>query len=72
MSTTHPDVTSTGADGPVVLTGTPVVPGVALGPVIRPHGAVQLPTDDAEPVAEADRARRRSGSPPPPRWSPAG
>ncbi len=23
MSTTHPDVTSTGADGPVVLTATP-------------------------------------------------
>jgi len=59
MSTTHPDVTSTGADGPVVLTGTPVVPGVALGPVIRPHGAVQLPTDDAEPVAEADRAAEK-------------
>jgi phosphotransferase system enzyme I (PtsI) len=60
MSTTHPDVTSTGADGPVVLTGTPVVPGVALGPVIRPHGAVQLPTDDAEPVAEADRAAEKA------------
>lgn len=59
MSTTHPDVTSTGADGPVVLTGTPVVPGVALGPVIRPHGAVQLPTEDAEPVAEADRAAEK-------------
>ena len=28
---------------PVVLTGTPVVPGVALGPVIRPAGAVRLP-----------------------------
>ncbi|SDF92949.1 phosphoenolpyruvate--protein phosphotransferase [Klenkia brasiliensis] len=59
MSTTHPDVTSTGADGPVVLTGTPVVPGVALGPVIRPHGAVQLPSEDAEPVAEADRAAEK-------------
>ncbi len=59
MSTTHPDVTSTQAAGPTVLTGTPVVPGVALGPVIRPHGAVQLPTEDAEPVAEADRAGQR-------------
>ncbi|MEI4273125.1 putative PEP-binding protein [Klenkia sp. LSe6-5] len=59
MSTTHPDLTSTDAAGPTVLTGTPVVPGVALGPVIRPHGAVQLPTEDAEPVAEADRAAEK-------------
>ena len=60
MSTTHPDVTSTEAGGPTVLTGTPVVPGVALGPVIRPHGAVQLPTEDDAPVAEADRAGERA------------
>ena len=32
--------------GPVVLTGTPVVPGVVLGPVVRPAGAVRLPDDD--------------------------
>ena len=42
------------ATGPVVLTGTPVVPGVALGPVIRPSGAVQLPGEGPE-VAEGDR-----------------
>jgi phosphotransferase system enzyme I (PtsI) len=41
--------------GPVVLTGTPVVPGVALGPVVRPSGAVALPTG-GEPVLD-DAAR---------------
>jgi phosphotransferase system enzyme I (PtsI) len=42
-----------------VLTGTPVVPGVALGPVIRPAGAVQLP-DEAQPaVAEDARAAEK-------------
>jgi phosphotransferase system enzyme I (PtsI) len=46
--------------GPVVLTGTPVVPGAALGPVIRPAGAVQLPGEDAAPVPEADRPAERS------------
>jgi len=42
--------------GPTVLTGTPVVPGAALGPVIRPAGAVRLPSEDQPDVAEADRA----------------
>lgn len=57
MSTTlHGTDVPSGATGPTVLTGTPVVPGVALGPVIRPQGAVQLPEDDAAPTAEADRA----------------
>jgi phosphotransferase system enzyme I (PtsI) len=60
MSTTTPDVTSTGTDGPTVLTGTPVVPGVALGPVIRPHGAVQLPIGDDQLVAEGDRAAEKA------------
>ena len=41
--------------GPVVLTGTPVVPGVALGPVIRPSGAVRLPEGDAAEVPEGER-----------------
>src|SRR5215207_9171912 len=43
------------ATGPTVLTGTPVVPGVALGPVIRPTGAVRLPDPDAAPVPEGAR-----------------
>src|SRR5947209_18313462 len=41
--------------GPLVLTGTPVVPGVALGPVIRPSGAVQLPPEEQPTVAEEGR-----------------
>src|SRR3954449_11482646 len=56
MSTTAPGTAAlpqTG--GPVVLPGTPVVPGVALGPVIRPSGAVQLPADDGAVVAEDRR-----------------
>jgi phosphotransferase system enzyme I (PtsI) len=39
-----------------VLTGTPVVPGVALGPVIRPAGAVRLPDEGQPQVAEGARA----------------
>ncbi|MDQ1663144.1 MAG: phosphoenolpyruvate-protein phosphotransferase system enzyme [Blastococcus sp.] len=56
MSTTSPgtDVLSRAA-GPSVLIGTPVVPGVALGPVVRPAGAVQLPAGTAIPLEEADR-----------------
>src|SRR3954466_15069056 len=46
---------STTASGTAVLTGTPVVPGVALGPVVRPSGAVRLPSEDAPDVAEAQR-----------------
>jgi phosphotransferase system enzyme I (PtsI) len=45
--------------GPRILTGTPVVPGVALGPVVRPTGAVRLPEADAAPVPEAGRAGER-------------
>jgi phosphoenolpyruvate-protein phosphotransferase (PTS system enzyme I) len=40
------------ASAPTVLTGTPVVPGVALGPVVRPSGSVLLP--------EGGRRGRRS------------
>ena len=44
MSTTSSDsALAARVGGPTVLTGTPVVPGVALGPVIRPTGAVRLP-----------------------------
>src|SRR3954447_14264068 len=53
MSTTTDSLPATA--GPVVLTGTPIVPGVALGPVIRPAGAVQLPAEDQPPLAEGAR-----------------
>jgi phosphotransferase system enzyme I (PtsI) len=40
------------------LTGTPVVPGVGYGPVVRPSGAPALPDTTAEDaVAEDDRPR---------------
>src|SRR5688500_5186256 len=44
------------AAGPVLLPGTPVVPGVAWGPVVRPSGAVALPGDDGVVVREEERA----------------
>jgi phosphotransferase system enzyme I (PtsI) len=47
------------APGPTVLTGTPVVPGVALGPVIRPSGAVRLPDGTQPDVAEDARAAEK-------------
>src|SRR5215212_9618099 len=47
------------ASVPTVLTGTPVVPGVALGPVVRPAGAVRLPEADAVPVPEGNRVGER-------------
>lgn len=60
------------AAGPVVLTGTPVVPGVALGPVVRPSGAVTLPAGGEPAVDEAARPGRRRASTPRPTSSPAG
>jgi phosphotransferase system enzyme I (PtsI) len=57
MSTTAPGTAAlpqTG--GPVVLPGTPVVPGVVLGPVVRPSGAVLLPADEGTVVPEDRRA----------------
>jgi phosphotransferase system enzyme I (PtsI) len=46
---------------PTVLTGTPVVPGVVLGPVVRPAGAVRLPDAvAAETLPEAARAEERA------------
>ena len=44
----------------VVLTGTPVVPGVAVGPVVRPTGTVRLPAPDGAPVPAEERAGERS------------
>src|SRR3954467_1306213 len=58
MSPTTAAVPSTTA--PAVLTGTPVVPGAVLGPVIRPAGAVQLPPENAAQVPEADRPAERA------------
>ena len=46
--------------GPIVLTGTPVVPGVALGPVIRPAGSVRLPGEGQPAVPEADRPAEKA------------
>jgi phosphotransferase system enzyme I (PtsI) len=60
---TTPADTSTGTapppTAPMTLTGTPVVPGVALGPVIRPAGAVQLPAEGFAEVPDADRPAER-------------
>jgi phosphotransferase system enzyme I (PtsI) len=39
-----------------VLTGTPVVPGVALGPVVRPSEGVRLPEGEQPELAEESRA----------------
>ncbi len=56
MTRTAPGTDALAApSGPTVLTGTPVVPGVALGPVVRPTGAVRLPDPDAQPVSDGDR-----------------
>jgi phosphoenolpyruvate-protein phosphotransferase (PTS system enzyme I) len=46
--------------GPAALTGTPVVPGVALGPVVRPSGAVQLPSGDSAELPAADRGAEKA------------
>ena len=60
MSTTSPDTAlATHAGGPTVLTGTPVVPGVALGPVIRPAGAVRLPEGPGPEVPQEGRAAEK-------------
>jgi phosphotransferase system enzyme I (PtsI) len=61
MTRTAPGtVVPSAAPGPAVLTGTPVVPGVALGPVVRPTGTVRLPQPDSAPVPEGDRATERA------------
>ncbi|MBB3085217.1 phosphoenolpyruvate--protein phosphotransferase [Geodermatophilus sabuli] len=60
MSTTAPGTALPTTGGPTVLPGTPVVPGVAYGPVVRPSGAVRLPADDGAVVREDERAGERS------------
>jgi phosphotransferase system enzyme I (PtsI) len=55
MSSTSGIATPSATTGPVILTGTPVVPGVALAPVVRPSAGVQLPT--GEPVHLPEDAR---------------
>ncbi|HEY0125805.1 MAG TPA: putative PEP-binding protein [Blastococcus sp.] len=57
MSTT---VSSPASTGRTVLTGTPVVPGAAVGPVVRPAGAVRLPDEQQAPVPEAERAGEKT------------
>src|SRR3954463_9454601 len=62
MSTT-PTGTRIPADAmsePTVLTGTPVVPGVAVGPVVRPVGAVELPSTEGPWIAEDQRAAEKA------------
>lgn len=56
MSTTVPSPATT---GPAVLTGTPVVPGAAVGPVVRPAGAVRLPEGQGAALPEAERAAEK-------------
>src|SRR3954447_16874969 len=41
---------------PLLLAGTPVVPGVAWGPVVRPAGAVRLPAAEGPPLPEPERS----------------
>jgi phosphotransferase system enzyme I (PtsI) len=55
-----PPTASGTLSAPVVLTGTPVVPGVALGPVVRPTGTVQLPAPDGAPLPEREREAEKA------------
>src|SRR3712207_1779048 len=52
-----------GMGGPSVLTGAPVVPGVAVGPVVRPVGAVALPTGSGPGVPERQRTAEKDRFP---------
>lgn len=45
--------------GPLVLVGTPVVPGVALGPVVRPSAGVRLPEAEQPELPEEARAAEK-------------
>jgi phosphoenolpyruvate-protein phosphotransferase (PTS system enzyme I) len=56
MTTTSGTAALITGTGPAVLLGTPVVPGVAYGPVVRPSGAVRLPDDDGTVVPDEGRA----------------
>jgi phosphoenolpyruvate-protein phosphotransferase (PTS system enzyme I) len=48
------------AVGPAILTGTPVVPGAAAGPVVRPTGTIRLPADDGTEVPGAERESEKA------------
>ncbi|HEY0402750.1 MAG TPA: putative PEP-binding protein, partial [Blastococcus sp.] len=52
-------VSTAGPSGPLVLAGTPVVPGVALGPVIRPSEGVRLPDGAQAELPEEARAAEK-------------
>ncbi|TFV62214.1 phosphoenolpyruvate--protein phosphotransferase, partial [Blastococcus sp. CT_GayMR20] len=57
MSTSAPDLQQTPARADsFVLIGTPVVPGVALGPVVRPSEGVRLPDGEQPALPEGSRA----------------
>ncbi|MGY1835536.1 putative PEP-binding protein [Blastococcus sp. SYSU DS0510] len=55
-STVSPPATA----GPAVLTGTPVVPGAAVGPVVRPAGTIRLPADDGAEVPGSERESEKA------------
>ena len=60
MSSSASDLVSPAApSGPVVLVGTPVVPGVAMGPVIRPSAGVRLPETEQPELPEEARAAQK-------------
>ncbi|SFF21220.1 phosphoenolpyruvate--protein phosphotransferase [Blastococcus tunisiensis] len=46
--------------GPAVLTGTPVVPGAAVGPAVRPTGAVRLPDEPGAAIPEDRREAEKA------------
>jgi phosphotransferase system enzyme I (PtsI) len=48
-------VSSPAITGHAVLVGTPVVPGAAVGPVVRPSGAVRLPAESGAVLPEDER-----------------
>ena len=60
----HPAPDRPVAAGPSCSTGTPVVPGVALGPVVRPSGAVRLPDRGPSPRSPEERPGRGEGAVP--------
>lgn len=55
MSTVTGTAAPVAPSPPVVLTGTPVVPGAALGPVVRPSAGVRLPSGDVSEIPPEDR-----------------
>ena len=57
--TAYPSAPAQSGAPSVVLTGTPVVPGAALGPVVRPSAGVVLPGGGAAEVSEDARAAEK-------------